>query len=251
MNTSGEVADQVVRMTLSGVEVLLRISGSGASKLAGFLYAALKDQKKTKGRTRLESMLKSGKPLEVFSIKQEELRLFTQEAKRYGILYCGLKSKLNTDGMCDIMVRSEDAAKLNRIVEKLQHGRVDIGSVVSEIQKPASEKEVMDRDVMGKDEHDIMVDKIFEKPSQKEQAENTNPTMATTKPSPPSEPISKNSEKQPSGDENRERPSVRKELSEIQKGKSDAKLKDKTTRSASQKKSKSKSKKSKSKSKEK
>lgn len=27
MNTSGEVADQVVRMTLSGVEVLLRISG--------------------------------------------------------------------------------------------------------------------------------------------------------------------------------------------------------------------------------
>ena len=60
MNTSGEAADQVVRMTLDGVEVLLRISGSGASKLAGFLYAALKDHK-TRGRTN-EAMLKS-KPL--------------------------------------------------------------------------------------------------------------------------------------------------------------------------------------------
>ena len=94
MNTSGEAADQVVRMTLDGVEVLLRISGTGASKLAGFLYAALKDHKKTRGRTRLEAMLKSGKPLEVFSIRKDELRIFTREAKRYGILYCGSTAEL-------------------------------------------------------------------------------------------------------------------------------------------------------------
>ena len=243
MNTSGETADQVVRMTLNGVEVLLKISGKGAMKLAAFLYAALKDNKRTKGRVRLESMLKSGKPLEVFSVKKEELQLFTQEAKRYGILYCGLKSKLESDGMCDIMVRKEDSAKLNRIAEKLKHGKVELASVISNVQKPASEKEVVDRDVKGKDELDITVDKIFANPNQKEQAETSNPTMATTKKSPPSEPILKNSrniyDNSPSKwDENRERPSVRKELANIrnaQKEESGKSSKGKAPRSDSQK----------------
>lgn len=215
MNTSGEAADQIVRMTLNGVEVLLKISGSGAKSLAGFLYAVLKDQKKTKGRTRLEGMLKSGKPLEVFSIKQDELKLFTQEAKRYGVLYCGLKSKLRGDGMCDIMVKSEDSAKINRIVEKLKHGRVNMASVMSNIEKPETEKETIDRDVIQKSEQDKLIDEILSKPQQKEQAQNTNPTMATTEKSPPSEPIFKTKGSTVKGDNERERPSVRKELNDI------------------------------------
>ena len=215
MNTSGEAADQIVRMTLNGVEVLLKISGSGAKSLACFLYAVLKDQKKTKGRTRLEGMLKSGKPLEVFSIKQDELKLFTQEAKRYGILYCGLKSKLRGDGMCDIMVKSEDSAKINRIVEKLKHGRVNMASVMSNIEKPETEKESIDRNVIQKSEQDKLIDEILSKPQQKEQTQNINPTMATTEKSPPSEPISKTKESTVKGDVERERPSVRKELNDI------------------------------------
>ena len=61
MNTSAEAADQVVRMTLNGVEVAAKITGAGAKQLAILLYAVLKDQKKTKGKTRLTSMLRSGK----------------------------------------------------------------------------------------------------------------------------------------------------------------------------------------------
>lgn len=220
MNTSGEAADQIVRMSLNGVEVLLKISGSGAKSLAGFLYAVLKDQKKTKGKARLEGMLKSGKPLEVFSIRQDELKLFTQEAKRYGVLYCGLKSKLKGDGMCDIMVKSEDSAKINRIVEKLKHGRVDVASVVSNIEKPATEKEVLNRDVREKDALDKLVEELLPYPNQKEQAQNTNPTMATTENSSPSEPISKNKKSlENNGDNERERPSVRKDMSEIRASK--------------------------------
>ncbi len=216
MNTSGEAADQVVRMTLNGVEVLLKVSGKGAAKLAAFLYAALKDNKKTRGRTRLESMLRSGKPLSVFSVKKDELPLFTQEAKRYGILYCGLKSKLDGDGMYDIMVKAEDSAKLNRIVEKLKHATAPSTSVVAEFEKRVSEKEPIDRDVKTRDATEILVDKIIAKPGQKEQAETVNPTMATTVKSPPSEPYSKNL-KQDKGDENRERPSVRKALADIKR----------------------------------
>ena len=58
MNTSGEAADQVVRMSLEVGEAALKISGEGAKQLAVLLYAVLQDQSnsrgKTKGRTRLE-----------------------------------------------------------------------------------------------------------------------------------------------------------------------------------------------------
>lgn len=65
MNTSGEAADQVVRMTLNGVEVAAKLSGAAAKQVAVMLYAILKDQKRTKGKMRLSSMLRSGKELRV------------------------------------------------------------------------------------------------------------------------------------------------------------------------------------------
>ena len=53
MNTSGEAADQVVRMSLEVGEAALKISGTGAKHLAVMLYAVLKEKKKTKGRVSL------------------------------------------------------------------------------------------------------------------------------------------------------------------------------------------------------
>ena len=87
MNTSGEAADQVVRMSLEVGEAALKISGTGAKHLAVMLYAVLKEKKKTKGRARLETLVKSGRPLTVFSVKESDLKQFVQEAKRYGVLY--------------------------------------------------------------------------------------------------------------------------------------------------------------------
>ena len=67
MNTSGEAADQVVRMSLEVGEAALKISGTGAKHLAVMLYAVLKEKKKTKGRVRLETLVKSGRPLTVWN----------------------------------------------------------------------------------------------------------------------------------------------------------------------------------------
>lgn len=72
MNTSGEAADQVVRMSLEVGEAALKISGTGAKHLAVMLYAVLKEKKKTKGRVRLETLVKSGRPLTVFSVKESD-----------------------------------------------------------------------------------------------------------------------------------------------------------------------------------
>ena len=95
MNTSGEAADQVVRMSMEVGEAALKISGEGAKQLAVLLYAILKEQKKTRGRVRLETLVRSGKPLTVFSVKESDLKKFVQEAKRYGILYCAVRDPID------------------------------------------------------------------------------------------------------------------------------------------------------------
>lgn len=126
MSYSGEAADQVVRLSLNGVEVAAKLSGSAAKQLAIMIYAILKDQKKTKGKIRLTNMLRSGKELKVFAVKDGDLQKFCEEAKKYGVLYCVLKDKNATDGITDIMVRAEDAAKVNRIFTRFGLATVDL-----------------------------------------------------------------------------------------------------------------------------
>ena len=72
MSYSGEAADQVVRLSLNCVEVAAKLSGSAAKQLAIMIYAILKDQKKTKGKIRLTNMLRSGKELKVFAVRDEK-----------------------------------------------------------------------------------------------------------------------------------------------------------------------------------
>ena len=131
--SSGEAAEQVVRMTLNGVEVAAKISGKAAERLAVLLYAVLKDQKKTRGKTRLTSMLRSGKELKVFSVSDNELEKFCREAKKYGVLYCVLKDKTDTDGHTDVFVRAEDASKINRIFERFGIATTDLATARGEI----------------------------------------------------------------------------------------------------------------------
>ena len=119
MTNSGDAAEQIVRMSLEGTEVALKLSGSAAKNIAAALYTIAKnaDRNKTKGHQRLSAMLKSGKELKVFTISEEHLKRFAQEAKRYGVVYCALRGKEpSADGMVDVMVRAEDASKINRMI---------------------------------------------------------------------------------------------------------------------------------------
>ena len=118
MNPGGDAAEQVVRMSLEGVEVAARITGTGAKNIAVLLAAVLKEEQKTKGKARLTSMLKSGKELKVFTVQQKDVKKFSQEAKRYGVLYCVLKDKNNKseNAIVDVIARADDASKIQRIM---------------------------------------------------------------------------------------------------------------------------------------
>lgn len=143
MNTGGDAADQVVRMTLEGSEVALKISGEAAKNIAIMLVAALKEEEKTHGKARLGTMLKSGKELKVFSIRQKDLETFSEQAKNYGVLYCVLKSKDGKDenAVIDVLARADDAPKIQRITEKFHFNTTERASVISDIERAQKEKQ--------------------------------------------------------------------------------------------------------------
>lgn len=125
MMHGADAAEQMVRLSLEGAEVAMRISGAGAKNLAVLLTAVLREEQKTQGKTRLSNLIKSGKELTVFTIPEEDLALFKREAKRYGVLYCDIKEKEYMDNeTVDIIARAEDAPKINRIIEKSQMAAV-------------------------------------------------------------------------------------------------------------------------------
>lgn len=218
MNAGGETADQVVRMSLQGIEVAaniaLKIGGAATKSLAATLYAMLNDKKKVKGAARLNSMLQSGKELKVFAIRHEDLKTFCQEAKRYGVLYSVLKEKNNTDGICDIMVRAEDASKISRIVDKFELVTIDTKAMRESILSERENQPLKDVPVMSAEEHDDLIDSLMSSTKQEEKSFAENPTIARTQKTSdvPSEHISKRANV---AEDTSERPSVRQELKQI------------------------------------
>lgn len=228
MNTGGEAAEQIVRMSLEGFEVAAKITGAGAKNIAILLYSILKEEKKTKGKARLTSMLRSGKELKVFTVKSGDLKKFTQEAKKYGVLYCVLTDRKNKDpnAEVDVIARAEDASKISRIVERFNLASVDTASIVTEAEKSKDAKDGQpepDIGVQEKAEKDKLLDELMGKPVQKE--ENApNPSVAKTEKSPQSEPISEQPKKFAEGATmTKEKPSVREELRKIKESRKEQK----------------------------
>ena len=254
MSYSGDAAEQVVRLSLETGEVAVKLAGEGAKQLAILLYAILREQKKTKGKTRLTNMLRSGKELKVFAVKDSDLQLFCREAKKYGVLYCVLKDRDATDGLTDIMVRAEDASKINRIFERFNLATVDMAEVRREIEQsrqeqqnaapeapaaaePMTEQEVDDlldamlspapeqegelpvpeRTAPEQDNDDFLESVLGVSPT-REEGQTENPTEGRIEKSRQSEPTSKPKEPTAPGTsdpQERSRPSVRQELKEI------------------------------------
>ena len=174
MNTGGEAAEQIVRMSLEGFEVAAKITGAGAKNIAILLYSILKEEQKTKGKARLTNMLRSGKELKVFTVRNSDLKKFTQEAKKYGVLYCVLADRKNKDpnAEVDVIARAEDASKISRIAERFKLASEATASVVTDVEKAKDEKAGQpepDIGVQDKAEKDKLLDALMGTPIQKEE----------------------------------------------------------------------------------
>lgn len=227
MNNGGDAAEQIVRLSLEGFEVAAKITGEAVKDIALLLISVLKQEQKTKGKARLTNLIKSGKELKVFSVEQKDLKKFTQEAKKYGVLYTVLrdKSNKNKNAEVDIIARAEDASKIQRIVERFELGTVDKTEIVTQAEKsiekqksdenePPAPSENTDanldaifadstevsadetsapndpeKETPDRTDSDFLYDEISQEPVQKEK-DYVNPSLAKTEKSPLSEPYS-------------------------------------------------------------
>ena len=129
-----DAPDQVLRLSLEGAEFALKISGAAAKNIAAALYAVPKDQKRTKGKARITTMLRQQRPMTIYTIKKEDCPAFARQARGYGVLYAPIPVKKGDDTV-DVMVFQDDAARINRIVERLELTVLDTASIENDIQQ--------------------------------------------------------------------------------------------------------------------
>ena len=237
MSQQGEAAEQIVNMatnvTVKGVECATNLAGKGALSLATFLIAVLKDQKRTKGKAHMKAF--NGKPTKVFVIKNKDMKIFAEEAKKYGVLYAAVVNKKQPDGLVDVVVNANDAARVNRIADRFALSTVDVEKIRADIEKsreakakqstakerttPPAEKEAHTVDDHTLD--DMLGNPAPQKIEHKQPADITekvaNPTKVRTEKSNPSAPFSNSKERSDaeSFEPERTRPSVRQQIKEI------------------------------------
>lgn len=119
MSTSGETADLVVKESIQITESAVKLAGLGAKNLAALLVALAKDNPKLSGRTGLKRLIQDGEELTIFSVKQEDLKGFQMESKRYGVLFYPIINKVEKTGTVEIMAKAKDAKQINRIFERM------------------------------------------------------------------------------------------------------------------------------------
>ena len=141
MSEAGETADMAVKIMLEGSEVALRLTGEASKNVAAFLVNYFKSNPKTRGKTRMASLLKSGQPLDVYQINVNEFKTFAKEAKKYGILYSvlGNKSINQEDGKIDIMSRVADKPLINRVVNRFNLNKSDLAEIKADLVKQLDE----------------------------------------------------------------------------------------------------------------
>ena len=156
-------------------------------------------------------------------MKDDQLELFSKAAKQYGVLYCVLKDRNAADGLTDVMVRADDAGKINRIFDRYSLATVDQASVKTEIErsraKATGDIPEPERNDQVKDKvEEFMKQVVPEKNPTAEKVENANPQEARNAKSSQSGRSYEETGKNKKGRMDPEfRPSVRQQLAELRR----------------------------------
>ena len=116
MDVSGEVADLMVKESLQITEESVKLLAAGAKNLTAFLLALAQDNKKLSGKTNMARLLREGKELKVFSIRESDLPDFKSFAKK-NVLYSVVKDKGAGNGMVNLITNVDYVSQVNHFME--------------------------------------------------------------------------------------------------------------------------------------
>ena len=117
MDVSGEVADLMVKESIQLTEAGIKLLAAGSKNLAAFLWALAKDNKRLVGKTNMARLLKEGKELKVFRVKESDLAEFQVFAKK-NVLYAAVKDKRSDSGMVDLITNADFVSQVNLFMER-------------------------------------------------------------------------------------------------------------------------------------
>lgn len=121
MDVSGEVADLMVKESIQLTEASIKLLAAGSKNLAAFLWALARDNKKLVGKTNMGRLLREGKELKVFRIKEDDLAEFKNFSKK-NVLFAAVKDTRSTDGLIDLVTNVDFVSQVNLFMERRGYG---------------------------------------------------------------------------------------------------------------------------------
>ena len=117
----GEAADQLVRMMLSGGEVVVRLSGSALKNALALSMALAKDHKTASGKVNLVKMLRETRDVHRFAMSPEQYKEFRKRAKRQKILFSAIRDSDERGKVVDVILPVTEIERANMIFERIRY----------------------------------------------------------------------------------------------------------------------------------
>ncbi len=121
MDVSGDVADLMVKESIQLTEASIKLLAGGSRDLTAFLLALARDNKKLVGKTGMNRLLREGKELKVFQLRESDLAEFTKYAKN-NVLFAVIKNQCRTDGLVDLVTSTDFVSQVNLFMERRGYG---------------------------------------------------------------------------------------------------------------------------------
>ena len=115
----GEAADQMVRMMLSGTEVMVRLSGSALKNLLALTMALAHNRKTLSGKVNMGKMLKETRDLRRFPMTPQQYKQFQKLAKKHKLLFSVIKDKDDRGKLMDVILPVTELDRANAIFERI------------------------------------------------------------------------------------------------------------------------------------
>ena len=124
MDVSGDVADLMVKEGIQLTEESIKLLAAGSKNLAALLWALAKDEKKLMGKTGMARLIREGKELKVFRLKESDMEEFKKFAKK-NVLFSVVKDAKATDGVVDLVTNVDFVAQVNLFMERRSYPAPD------------------------------------------------------------------------------------------------------------------------------
>ena len=115
----GEAADQMVRMMLSGTEVMVRLSGSALKNMLALTMALASNRKILSGKVNMGKMLRETRDLRRFPMTPEQYKQFQKLAKKHKLLFSVIKDKDDRGKLMDVILPVTELDRANSIFERI------------------------------------------------------------------------------------------------------------------------------------